>query len=452
MAALIYFMTVSVLLAEYLQHKYGLPRAVGWLPELASLIAAVVVLLRMQGERLKGVDARYIVLFVLLVIGILAGILLNTLTPGTAVSGARMYFKSLPFFVLPLIVPVTEKTLKRQLLLMAILCIIQLPIAWQQRSHTDFVGATTGDWIVGTLYGPAFLSIFLCSGAAVAFAMYLTGRLSFKVLLVFFALTLPATMINETKGTLLLLPLALLVPAIFAEKSKDVAKTNRLVLSIALISTFVAIFIPVYDHYIRARWGYGLIEFVQMQGRVEDYLVKNSNLGSQKSGKLDSILLPFKAARHDPTEAIVGLGIGNVSESSFGPGFTGEHFEQYGRLMGPTVSLLLWEIGLFGTVIVLLTLYLIFRDALVARRSKGLGGAVALGWTGVLAITVVGMFYKNTLNSNALGYLFWFYSGVVVALASEVRRTSSARDSTSRNIEAAHVPPVHARIRRDVPG
>jgi hypothetical protein len=39
------------------------------------------------------------------------------------------------------------------------------------------------------------------------------------------------------------------------------------------------------------------------------------------------------------------------------------------------------------------------------------------------------MFYKNTINSNALGYLFWFYSGVVVALAGEVRRTLPALDS-----------------------
>ena len=74
MSALIYLMTVSVLLAEYLQLEYDLPNPMRWLPEACSLIAALVVVLQMQGRNLGKVDARYLFVFGLILVGMLLSV------------------------------------------------------------------------------------------------------------------------------------------------------------------------------------------------------------------------------------------------------------------------------------------------------------------------------------------------------------------------------------------
>ena len=92
------------------------------------------------------------------------------------------------------------------------------------------------------------------------------------------------------------------------------------------------------------------------------------------------------------------------------------------HLMGPTTALFLWEIGLVGTALAFLILYLIFRDALVAREADGITGALALGWIAVIGIMFLAWFYKKTVGSDALSYLFWFYSGVIAAASLRIRR------------------------------
>jgi hypothetical protein len=208
-------------------------------------------------------------------------------------------------------------------------------------------------------------------------------------------------------------------------------------LTLVLIGAFFAAFIPLYD-YFHERWGYGIVDFFQMEGRVERYLVKDSDLGSQKAGKIDSLFLPFKAARHDPTQLAFGLGIANVSPSSMGPGFEGDYYARYAQLAGPTTTLFLWEIGLIGTALAFLILYMIFRDARVAREAEGITGVLALGWIAVVGIMFLAWFYKQTVGSDALSYLFWFYSGVIAAASMRIRRESMlgevamSRDSISR--------------------
>jgi hypothetical protein len=430
MRFVIFLMIVSVLLGEYLVAEFSLPNPVAWLPEMVSLLAGIIVVVRGIQQRFHGVDPKYFIVFGIILLHIVAGVILNQMSAGVLFSGIRIYLKSLPFFFLPLVVKIEDRDLKWQLLLIAGISLIQFPIAWYQQQ----MPGVTGDNVTGTLRISSFLSVFLCCTSAMAMSLYLKGRISLTMLVAFLALTLPATMINETKGTLVLLPIALLAPVIFLGKASGTGRAKQAVLTLILIGGFFAAFIPVYDHFIRERWEqerWGILDFFQMEGRVERYLVKDSNLGSQESGKIDSLFLPFQAARNDPTQVVFGLGIGNVSPSSMGPGFEGDHFRRYGRLMGPTTSVFLWEIGLIGTGLAFLILYMIFRDARVAREAEGITGAIALGWIAIIGIMFIAWFYKKTIGSDALSYLFWFYSGVVAAASLRVRRKDMAEASTT---------------------
>ena len=444
MRFVVFLMIVSVLLGEYLTQEYSLPQPVAWLPEMVSLLAGLIVVVRGIQQRFRDVDAKYFIVFGIMALHIVAGVILNQMSPGVLFSGIRIYLKSLPFFFLPLVVKFEDRDLKWQLLLIAAICLIQLPIAWDQRMATVARGGITGDDTSGTLRISSFMSVFLCCAAAVAMAFYLRGRISLKVLVAFLALTLPATMINETKGTMILLPIALLAPVIFLGKAPGTARVKKTALTLVLIGAFFAAFIPVYDYFIQPRWGYGILDFFQMEGRVERYLVKDTDLGSEKAGKIDSLFLPFKAARHDPAQLVFGLGIANVSPSSLGPGFEGDHFGRYGDVMGPTTSLFLWEIGLVGTALAFLILYMIFRDALVAREADGITGALALGWIAVIGIMFLAWFYKKTVGSDALSYLFWFYSGVIAAASMRIRREDMLEEAATRRDSISRRHLIHA--------
>jgi hypothetical protein len=211
----------------------------------------------------------------------------------------------------------------------------------------------------------------------------------------------------------------------------------------------------VYDHFIQERWEqqrWGILDFFQMEGRVEKYLIKDSELGSTKAGKIDALFLPFEAASLDPTQLVFGLGIANVSASSLGPGFEGDYFRKYGQLMGPTTALFLWEIGLIGTALAFLILYMIFRDARVAREAEGVTGALALAWIAVTGIMFIAWFYKKTVGSDALSYLFWFYSGVIAAASMRIRRRSTAEVSATSHDSVSGHHRVHARASARVSG
>jgi hypothetical protein len=241
-----------------------------------------------------------------------------------------------------------------------------------------------------------------------------------------------------------LLPIALLAPVIYLGTTAGTAKVKKTALTLVFISAFFAAFIPAYDYFIQPRWGYGILDFFQREGRVERYLVKDTDLGSEKAGRIDSLFLPFKAARHDPAQLVFGVGIANVSDSFLGPGFQGDYFGRYGRLVSPTASLFLWEFGLVGTALAFLILYMIFRDARVAREAEGITGALALGWIAVIGIMFLAWFYKKTVGSDALSYLFWFYSGVIAAASMRFRRAAMLEEVATRRDSISRRQLIHA--------
>jgi hypothetical protein len=222
------------------------------------------------------------------------------------------------------------------------------------------------------------------------------------------------------------------VPALFGGKTGQSSMVKRVFLGGFLMTGFLAAFIPVYDHFIKERWGYGIMDFFAQKGRVAGYLDKGAGLGAEHVGRVDSLTLPFTAAKHDFTQAFFGLGAGNVSQSSLGPNFTGEQFARFGNLVGPTASRLLWELGVGGLIMVCVLFWMIFRDAFTARHAEGFTGALGLGWIAVTAIMGLTMFYNVAIQNDALTYLFFFYSGVVVAAATHLRQEAAERLEAER--------------------
>ena len=129
-------MMLCVLLVEHLREALSLPRSLALLPDALSAIAAIVVIVAGTRTRFRDVDGKYVVVFGLLLMHIAAGAIANHLTPGVLVNGLRIYLKGLPFFFLPLVLAIDERSLRRQLILVALISLVQFPIAWHQRQTT----------------------------------------------------------------------------------------------------------------------------------------------------------------------------------------------------------------------------------------------------------------------------------------------------------------------------
>ena len=80
------------------------------------------------------------------------------------------------------------------------------------------------------------------------------------------------------------------------------------------------------------------------------------------------------------------------------------------------LSILVWETGVIGLFLFLLFFYFIYQDAKSLSRNDSFPGIVAVGWSGVVIIVVLSIPYKNIMVFNVIGFLFWYFSGYVMAM------------------------------------
>jgi hypothetical protein len=329
--------------------------------------------------------------------------------------------RALPFFLLPAVLLINEKQLGSQSRLLLVICLLQLPLAWTQRMAVSSLQdmsrnyALGMDYTYGTLMGSGLLSLFLIAAACVLTGFYLRGKLSLgRYILLFLCFVLPTTL-NETKVTLFLLPLALLLTFFFGS-----ARGNRLkntMLGVVIAAGFLAAFIPIYDHFMQPRWGYGLIDFLQMEGRVEGYLMKGTEIGDQsRAGRLDGLIAAFDEISRDPATLVFGFGIGNASESALGPQYAGAYSPLFEGFPLMSLVYIMLELGLLGLLLLVAIFWQILRDSIfLAHMDTSAFGALAVGWTGVSLTVFCGLMYSSSISSVAISYLYWYFSGVIAA-------------------------------------
>ncbi len=432
MNKLVYSIILAVFFSSYLAS--GIHRAFNLVPEVLSGIVLVVILARIAVNHSLCVSPKYLMLGAIAVLHAVSGMILNTVDPGTIVTGLRPYLKWIPLFLLPAVYRFSEEEISGQIKLILILGLMQSPLAFFQR-FVQYRDAATGDFVTGTLGESAsgVLSIFLLSVIAVVIAFYVRGRLRFPQMLLFtLALFLPTT-INETKVTLLLLPLAIVVPYIVASNRLSMAQLVAIpVLGILLTTGFVVI----YD-YAGSIWGArGIGEFVDKEAGSYLYsesnatrgnLLERNRIGSglqlpeelikpdEGGGRVEKLLLPLKNLSDNPLKLWMGLGVGNASPSIINV-FSGTYSGRIGKISSETLSsFLLWEVGVGGLIILFTFLMLLMYDTYKIGKEKNTLGVLAAGWFGVLVIVLLTVPYLNLFYSNVLVFLFAHMSGYISA-------------------------------------
>ena len=422
MNKLVYLLFLSVFFLDFFHFDLGIvPRSATWLPEMLAIFTCLVVALRFACKEKPAIHPKYVTLILLYSTIILIGIILNNTPEGSIIIGIRVYFKHLPFFLLPAVYDFSEEQFKKQLQFILPLLILQCPLTVYQRLF-QYGWERTGDLITGTLMGSGILSITMLCSIAVIFALYLKKQIGLMFFLITACCLFLPTTLNETKVTLILLPLALVLPA-FLFQGEGGSKIKSLLLMALFGILFISAFIPIYEHFLKPTTGYSILDFFQTKGEIGKYLYKGVE-GKQGENirRGDAIVIAYKDLSKDSLSLAFGLGMGNVTDSYFSS-LHGKHTEklQYAAEM-LTVTHLFWELGLLGVIVYVTFFFFLFRDALLLRKSDDIFGSFALGWCAVIVmIGLCCMGYTNIMHPNVINLMFWYFSGLVAAKTCRMR-------------------------------
>lgn len=421
-----YTIVLTLYFSKYLAGEFEMmPRFFTWLPEIISIFILMIVVLRASIFKSIKIHKFYYIWFLFIIIHILIGVFVNQVTPGAVIAGLRQYFKYIPIFLLPAVFTIKEKQLTQQLVFLLVMAIAQFPLAMYQKfvQYTDWV---SGDIISGTFTAAPVLSIHLCCASSILMGFYLKGKIKTITLFTLLSLFVIPMMLNETKGTLILFPIALFLPILFVKK--DWSKLKPLFITVVLFIFFVGTFNIAYSFFFSKRTG--VLDFY-LSGEVSEYLYKKADEGrllGQESdmGRIDAIIFAMTEREND-LHTIFGVGIGNASVS-FSDKFEGEYTDDYMRLGGKKngISHLLWEIGLLGVIIGFPLFYLFFSDAVRVKELDTISGALALGLIGVVGILVVALPYQNIITQQTTNYLFLYLAGYTaskrIMMAGEIEK------------------------------
>lgn len=392
--------------------------------ELIAIVIGIVVVALFARNKAIYISPKYLLWFFLFILLILVGNIVNVTSSGAVVGGMRIYFKYLPIFLLPMVYQFSDQQISVQLKFVLFLAFLQIPVSLAQR-FILYSDINTGDVVRGTMLTGAFVSIFILCVISVLLAFYLKDKLSKKSFFLMIVLLIIPTTINETKGTLVLLPIAVFIPLLFMQGN---AYLKRKMIPIVIsFSILFGIFVGLYNYMQSTTLQHApkIGEFFTDPDRIIAYLAPRTTRDTTKdlkAGRVDFLIAPIQFLSKDPVLLSIGLGMGNVGKTPFEL-LSGDYgyLRDDKRKVGQAVSVLLWEMGIIGVLLVYVLMFLIFLDARRVSKGGGLIGDLGLGWMGVTAVMAVVLLYKNVIPVNALSFVFWFFSGHVIAAAAKMR-------------------------------
>jgi hypothetical protein len=426
--ALVIGMLLSVFTVDYLVHDRQLLSSYFILiPELLSALAMLVIFGRLVTGGRVNFDWRYVAFLVVLLTTITLGFALQDVPTGPMVAGVRGYLKFMPFLLLPAFYPFTPAQLRKQLIVFYFLLAMETPLAVYQRFIEFANHMASGDSVRGTANTSSALSMLLLCGMAGVVTLYLRDKLKLsRAMLLLGWLFIPTTL-NETKATLVLLPITLILPALAMPRG---TKAGRKLLPVIAMGAIAAVaYVLVYNALAQYREpGSSIGQFATNTNILEKYLYTGAADHDVKYlGRFDSIELAFEHIVDDPTKLVFGWGAGNVSPSSLSQ-FEGEFVAYYDRFgVGMTeLTTLLWETGLMGVAMYLLLHWFFFRDAYRLARSDDVLAGLGQAWLAVVTIMTFALVYKATFPMNEISYPFWYFGGVVLSRSLALARARVA--------------------------
>jgi len=416
---------VAIFVVDYFAVRLGvIPHAFTLIPDVIAVVIAVLIIGRALVLKKWEQPKKYLWLVLAMVLTMTVGLVAQNVSPGVVVAGIRSYFKYLPLLFLPAIYCFSRKDLNLLIGVFLFFACIQVPLAFYQRFVQFAERMHTGDPVTGTVSTSSSLTVILCVAIALIMTLYVQRKIRLTVTMILLAFLASPTTINETKATILLLPLAIIGP--FLLTFRESGKWRKLVPVLAICVLASGAYVVTYNAMKEFTWEGKSIDDFLMSGRVSWYLYRGAEVGSDDSiGRIDSIILPVEILSDQWMQLLFGVGIGNASPSFVG--LDGAYYEQakaygFGRT---AIGNLIWESGLTGLVIYALFFFWFFRDARVLARSETYRRWLGTWWSVSVLIFFLALGYKPILVFNETAYFLFLWAGIIASKAWELKREDS---------------------------
>ena len=424
LSILLYIYLVLVFGTDFvLLHFDGAPRSLQLFADAFAGLLLVAAVLTASTKSLIHLPGRYLVLFLLLSLALIAGLIFNEVQSGAVFYGLRKYFRYVPILLLPILVKFPIKERIRHFKFFLFCAFWQLPaVIYQWETQRPTESNTSGDFMVGTLTTSGALTVFLLGTVVAWTAFFAKRRMNGLIYFLILPLLILPTWLNETTSSLILLPLAVGLPFLLLRApGGNLRKYASVVVLVGLLLPgFVWFYNSNFD-----RWGGDVTNAMSERGL--SYLYRGADERSRADGyreqseigRLDSMRMPFLIL-DDPFNWVVGVGIGNASRVKR-DAFAGEYSaynERYGIEL-TTYSHLLWEIGLLGLGLCLIFLIVVASDARYLSREPGSEGALGLALYALVPFVLICMLYKSLIFALPVGAGMSLLMGTVIALRAE---------------------------------
>jgi len=441
MQALVLITFLAATLMDFATTSPAVPGVLKFTPELLSLIISGLILLRSLRGGLSVISAKYWFAFGFLAFVIVCGIFTNGVGPGPMLAGMRYDLRAIPLFLLPAVANFTDQQKRTQFKVILGLALLQLPVSIYQRWVIYSSGRFSGDDVKGTVMDSGILSMLLICVVCVIMGYFMRGQLKKWPFIPLFFLTLFPTTINETKATVILLPVGLMATIIAA--SPPGKRLKVFFAGTSLLGLFAGLLFPIYA-LMKANSPYkddkSLLDFFTNEKQLGTYVndKKDIGLGGAKRmvGRGTAIKFPLQYLAKDPVHLAFGLGLGNASHSNLGEQFTGRYYDLFQYFVVSSAAAFLLELGIVGTVLVFLLYWLIFTDSLAVSKldKEGPVGGLAAGWIGVVGVMGLATFYNVSHSYVSISYLYWYFAGLVVARRGELLAMAKLTQVAGRTV------------------
>lgn len=427
----------------------SLPSMARYALDLPYALAAAIVVLRIAHARTLVVHPKYLVLFALLFLHVLAGILLNDIGPGTVVAGLRLYFKLFPIFLIAATYDFSDKDLEKHFIFFLLVAFVQFFLALMQK----WVLHLGPDRIQGTFATSSMMSMFMLWLTFVVVSVYLKKLIPLSFLLFLLPFLLFPTTLGEVKAIFIFVALGLVfIMVLSKEARRNKAQFFGILFGgvgvLVALAAGYSVFFPERSEKAGGAAGFFLEPEAGMWGYLHrgadneidpnivlqrDPVVIGQDLPARENpddwekmrsvARLDAIIIAFKVLSRDPIQLLFGLGIGNASAKGLrlvagNYNYLAAYVEADWTLLGH----LLWETGIVGLALYVVFALVLLRDAVRVSGEPGVQGAMGLAWAAVVGVFLVTLGYKNILHFDAIMIIFLFYGGYVAATAERLRQ------------------------------
>jgi len=420
----LFVLMLDIFLLEWLHSTFGLlPRPVVWVKDLVILVLLIKSLFQISEQKKwlrTPLDLVVVLLFILSLITTIG----NEISATTSLLALRRHVRYIIFFYVLVHLDIEEAYLKKLFSWLLVIALVQVPVSIAEY-FLWYPGIVSGlasgrfDFVTGTLPrgGSGLLSLFLLSMACLclSFGMFKEKVRVFHwqanpfVLAAVLLVPLPLAM---SRATFVFLPFVLgfLLLRWTWKTQRGLVRRKFLIAYLALFLGLIVLGSHATDYDLSAY-------LLNPQRAIAEQLTANSTEAGTQIGRFASLKLIYQLQHTDWFNLVFGFGTGSWSDNYF-QAYSGKLWRWYSDLQAAKTSQIAYylsELGIAGVVLLLILLFQLFRmnESFLKHCTDTYWSAVSYGFSGVIFLMSLALFYVPILDSDPTGFLLMTLSAMV---------------------------------------